>query len=449
MQPILASRTLRLALGLALLAAPATAGVLVVGGGGPGTYPDIQSAVAASVDGDVVLVQSGSYGPVSVDGKALTITADAGATVQIAGRTTVQNVPAGKTVVIAGIDGQGVAAAGVDPALGVGLLVRGNAGYVRIQDGAFTGANGLGDGLYVPPGSSCCNNPGNRTGGWAGARVEDNAGSVVLRRVVLTGGRGRNANFQCYDCGTDEAGGDGLDLLGSLAAVYESACTGGRGEQNGHRGGLGGAGIRLTAGAFPAGLFVSGTVAHGGTGGDGTDFVGAPGGDGGPGLHVGAGTSAQTVEILTAGGAGGLDQIGQTLHGAPGAPTSGPGAVFPFAVTRLTLEAPNVARVGQPLPITVRGQPGESAYLFLSRSTVFVPRPSWRGVLLTDPGSPPRSRVLGPIPASGVLDVTLAVPPLEAAIAGRTGFLQTWKLEPLGGSTLGEPAAVTVLAPGL
>ena len=73
-----------------VLATPARADVLVVDAAGGGQYTDIQSAVLAAQDGDVVLVRTGVYGPFDVRAKALDIVAYEGADVRVVGTTRVR-----------------------------------------------------------------------------------------------------------------------------------------------------------------------------------------------------------------------------------------------------------------------------------------------------------------------------------------------------------------------
>lgn len=61
-------------LGLLALTTPLSAAVLVVGTGG--SFTDIQPAVNMARDGDIVLVRTGTYGPVAIDDLSLTIVAD-------------------------------------------------------------------------------------------------------------------------------------------------------------------------------------------------------------------------------------------------------------------------------------------------------------------------------------------------------------------------------------
>jgi hypothetical protein len=98
------------------------------------------------------------------------------------------------------------------------------------------------------------------------------------------------------------------------------------------------------------------------------------------------------------------------------------------------------------LPITVQGQPGDAVYLFMTRATSFSVLPSWHGVLLTQNSpAPTRTMILGTIPGSGVLNVSLAVPDLGASVAARDAFLQVYRCDATGTITLGSLAVVSVL----
>src|SRR5262245_45172512 len=83
--------------------------VLVVdAAGGPGSdFTDVPSAVSAAVDGDVLLVRSGSYLvdelAIALDGKGLTLVADSGASVAV-GSLDVQDLPAGHFTLLQGLD---------------------------------------------------------------------------------------------------------------------------------------------------------------------------------------------------------------------------------------------------------------------------------------------------------------------------------------------------------
>jgi len=167
------------------LARPAVAEVLVVGGGGPGAFVQIQVAATVASDGDVLLVKGGTFAGFTIDDKALTVVADTDAVVVIAGTTIVQNLTAGRNVVLSGLHGRGLTQATLDPSAGVGLLLRANAGFVRVQDSSFEGASGAGDSVGFQ--GECCDLPGQSTGCWAGTRIENCAGGRLFCTALLPG----------------------------------------------------------------------------------------------------------------------------------------------------------------------------------------------------------------------------------------------------------------------
>ena len=86
-----------------LLAAPATADVHVVDLGGGGDFLDLQPAIDAAADGDILLVKAGNlYTSALIDGKGLTIVAEDGDFV-LADWFEVRNLPARRTVMLAGM----------------------------------------------------------------------------------------------------------------------------------------------------------------------------------------------------------------------------------------------------------------------------------------------------------------------------------------------------------
>ncbi|MCP3917657.1 MAG: hypothetical protein GY711_19090 [bacterium] len=93
---------LRVALVLCL-ALPAAADVLRVGPAQP--YSEVADAVAAAVDGDLILIASGTYAGFTVDDKALWIAAHPGAHV-VVGEVAVDDLAAGKSLRLTGFSDQ-------------------------------------------------------------------------------------------------------------------------------------------------------------------------------------------------------------------------------------------------------------------------------------------------------------------------------------------------------
>ncbi len=415
----------------------ATAGVLVVAPSG-GQYAQIQPAVDAASPGDVILVRSGTHSPVTVVAKSLTISADTGAVVTIAGTTTVRDLAAGQVVVLSGLRGTGVTSNSTSDDAGLGLLLRANAGLVRIQGCEFTGARGWGDG--GSGGAFCCDLP-LHDNGWDAARIDACPAGTTFTATTLRGGRGAYANTNCY-CGTGDTGGDGLRVSASMVALYDCTLVGGRGGDNGGSGGPAGMGLRTLA---SGGALASACVLTGGRGGDGYDYIYSEGGAGGNGAQVGAGTALQHIGCTFQAGVGGQACFGLFPPGPNGSPTGGAGQIFLFSAPSVTLASPLIARENTSLPLTIGGAPGGLAVLRIARMPGFQPVPSLRGVLLVQQPLPARMLILGTIPAGGTLLANLAVQDLGAGVASATYYLQALVMDAATGTTLGTGAALTVL----
>jgi hypothetical protein len=433
------ARSMRCAVALLAIASSASlafADVRVVNASS-GPYTTIQAAISAAQDGDTLLVKPGSYAQFILDAKSLTIVADAGGSVNIGGACAVRNLNATQRAVLSGLT-IAVPDNWNSPApdhYASGLNVTNNAGEVRVDACTLIGRSTTN--LLFSLG----------TGG-DGARVAGNAGSVVLVACVATGGRGQGTHD--LFAGSSAPGGSGVFVQDTRVALYNCTLTGGRGGDGFDGCGRGGHGAWLRTSTLSAGLITSGCQLTGGRGGDDWedtlgDFT-APG-SGGDGMELEGGTLAQIVEDVCAGGAAGVGiYCTPTLFPAGrGVGIGGAGSPFTFSTSKVVLGAPVVLREMNVLPITVRGQPGDHAYLFVSRGTAFNAIPSWHGVVLTQNANPPRSVILGTIPASGVLNANLTIPDLGPGVLARDLFLQAYRLDAAGSATLGNLAVVSVL----
>ena len=418
----------------------AGAGVLTVAPSGA-AYTDIQAAVTAANPGDLVLVSTGTYGPVTVDGKDLTICADFGATVSIVGTTTVMNVSATQQVVLSNLTGAGVTSSLLDETAGAGLVVADNAGFVRVEACRFSGARGSDTGGFL---QFCCDYGGHDEG-WDGGLMRDNLAGVSLAGTTLIGGEGLQTNPNC-GCGFGAVGGDALRVRATIVSLYDAMLVGGRGGSNGTTGGEGGAACRTIAGASTTGVFASGSSFTGGDGGDGYDgIIWSEGGDGGSGLFVAAGTTVQLLGDQFSGGSGGIAAYDIFPAGSNGLGQVISGTAFTYPGTSVGFEAMTLARGGDQVRLEIQGTPGESVRLVVSSTPTFQVVPSWRGVRLSAIGGRKVDRALGTIPSSGVLVDHVRMPQLPAGTPSRTYYVQAYRADPVGGPTLAAGYAVTVI----
>jgi hypothetical protein len=89
----------------ALFCAPGSAqGVRIVEPLGNKAFSNLQDAVLAAREGDVLLVASGTYPGFTVNGKGLSIIARTGDSVRITSKVTVRNLPATSDFWLVGVD---------------------------------------------------------------------------------------------------------------------------------------------------------------------------------------------------------------------------------------------------------------------------------------------------------------------------------------------------------
>lgn len=425
---------LRLPLLLVLAAPPLTAGnVVVVGPGAP--YGAIQTAVDAAVDGDVVLVRSGTYAGFQLVGRSVAVVADTGASVAVQGRVLVRNCTS--PVLLAGLDVLG--STGSLEAERNALTASANFGALRVQDCRL---------IAMPP------FPGGSPDRH-GALVQD-CPNVAITRSSLRGG---DMSGDIYLNGL--AGSSGLVARRSSVALHEGSLQGGRSTfcAYGYVGGDGGEGLR-SQDSF---VLAAGSDVLGGNGGQCSC---ADGGSAGYGVF--ATGAAAAVFRLGSTIAAGLPGYGNTPYQCPCTPlvfccdclSDGSSAaataavsgaqVSSLAATRRGLSGANVVRAGSVLSVECAGQPGDFVYLASSRTPRFVWRPLENGVSLVQPTvQPNRYRILGQVPASGVLQVDVAVPPLPVGVLGDVWHMQAIHDATAGTRHLSSPLTVVVVDPSI
>lgn len=393
-------------------------------------FTQIQPAVDAAAEGDLILVKPGSYAPFTIVDRSLTVVAESPDTVQVLGTVQISGLSSGRRVALIDLSAVG--------SPGRALRLADNLGSVRVQGGTWTGAaiaasQPISDALHV---TACAD--------------------VALVRCAIQGGAGL--------AGFWHTGGSGVFARESSVSVHHATLRGGKGSSNtsttGADGGHGGSGMRLEGGF----LYLCSATLEGGSGGHGGPsdlfFDGGDGGSGGPGLALnGAPLQGLSVpahaELLSleasggVGGAGGVD-TGFGAAGQPGAPGQ-PISVLGNADTHALAGPPRrlitdgLWRPGTAETLTFLGQPGDRVYLVSSPTTDFTWKPAQQGVLLL--GGLPALKYLGELDATGELTRTVLPAGPPASIDGQVRHLQAWMAAPGGASVLTAPTTTALIQP--
>lgn len=413
-----------------VLALPAMAlpagNVLVVDGAGSGSFTTIQAAVDAAIDGDVVVVQGGSYATFVITDKSLTVVADFNADVAIDGGITVRDLAATRTVVLANLLVEGLQSA--PGTLSNGMTFTNNAGHLRVEGCTVVGA-------YGPSGR--------------GVEISASA-DVVLVASEVHGGR-----YQSTSC--DSSGVPALDArFGSGVTLYGSTLRGSSGSTGscGCPGGNGGNAAEIQQSTF----FASSSNLFGGDGGNcgfGSLFFAPYAGDGGIGVWA-AQATVRLLETVTTGGAGGRALTAFGNCGDWGSDGADGLARFNFQSTYTDipgdarkLSTPTIAHAGTTAFFTARGEPGDVVgVLFGTSALTATYKPAWRGMLLVPIRQAPVGTpllLLGTVPPSGVINYPLAIPALAPGEPSRTTYVQAVFTDPMGVRTLSGARTLTIV----
>ncbi len=357
-----------LALSLAGSATLAAQGaVLRVDAGGGGGFTTIQAAVDAAVDGELVLVATGTYAGFTIDGKSLVVAADAGASVLIQGGATLTNVSAIQTASLVGLE---MEASDICPAESALVSVVSCAGPVFLQDLNLRCEGPLFDVLF---------------GADIDAVLVEASSSVCIVDSILNGNASDSAFLNCNTVRR------ALVTIDSRVFVYGSNLIGGDGDfayftlfgsfpaRPGHEG------LSQTGGS----VFAVDSTIVGGDGGDGVDdTLGAgcfPGSDGAAGLRLQAGHGqpvARLINTTVAAGLRGLDDgCGTGIDGVDTEILAG--SVNQIPGTGRPLTSTNVAPDQTTASVEIRGEPSEFAWIGLSNapSSPLVIAPTLTGIV--------------------------------------------------------------------
>lgn len=380
---------------IAITSAPAFAGhVRILNAAGDRSFLEIQSAIDAADDGDVLLVADGSYSSFIVDGKSLAILGVPGSTAVVHGEVQVRNV-AGNAVLCRLTFAGGY----------LTMYVTNCAGHVWFRDCVMS-----------PP---VYGNIG-RPGAWV-----YNCAHVVFSASTLIGGDGGD-NFQSYHDGW--SGGDGLFTSQSSVALYDCTLRGGRGGTGDENGGPGGAGCTN----YGPWVFTSRCNLQGGDGGNPT-YGGC-----GPGGHGISSESPASTYALDDQISGGLSNCGSS-HASPTF-----GNVQTLSGAR-SVQADFVHSDQSPWTVHAEGTPGDSVYLMEGLAPELRLALAFLGVRLVPSPVPLSIAPLGVIPATGFIDVDVALGDLPASEASRRLFLQGLFVDTQGHVRLSGPLPLVLL----
>lgn len=422
------------------MALSARADVLVVDAAGGAPFTQIQDAVDAAKDGDVILVKPGTYAGFQITRKGLHVSSD-GPGAKVIGGIRVIDTLVEHEIALTLLESTG---AGSDPT--PGLLLSVARGSVRVESCTLRGRNGVAGPMFQRSGSP-------------GADVRSSP-AVSFARCELFGGEGKDV--------TDEGhGGAGVRVEGaSQVARFDCHARGGEGGSDIHFGnfwysGFGGAG--LSAEGAQAQVFASGSLLQGGKGGNYGEFLcKEPWGSGGDGVELIDGAQGKFRDVVAQGGVKGAG----TFCGSNGVPYDVcAGCVERFAPPARALTGPNVLREGLTSSLVWHGEPGDVVVAWSGPTSAFEfadaivrhAAPDLVGASVT-------SVVVGVVPASGVLVQPFSAPHLAPGVEHATLHLQgltfpdgilgvpralwlpvTPTLPPFGAGVLGAPLTLTVL----
>lgn len=391
------------ALATTALHSSARSDVIVVDESGGGDFVEIQEAVDAAGEGDLILLRPGHYGPFTIQDKGIHVAADEGAQVYVEAFV-VRDLAGGKVCSVSG-----VIASAASTAAPSALSLYDNLGAVWLQDCVFRKGYGSAPGDAV---------------------------TIVGCANVVFG------SCEIF-ASSSSASGAGIAVFGSNVALYDSVVEGGRGPASLQ----GGAGLY----AVTSTLYLSASRIEGGDGfGPCSDFCETPG-DGGPGLALHAESEAYFVFTEFYGGLGGSSGLGLFCgycacgeDGPPTLVTTG-SILIPLPGGPRGLDLPAVVREGESVHVHFAGLPGDSAYLPRALVSDFVLRPDLLGVQHLAAPLDGLGRLLGVLPEGGQATVEFQAGSFGEQSHSSTVLLQLLTVDEGGQAALGTPRVVSFI----
>jgi len=416
-----ARERLLLAALVALTLAPVTRSqaVHIVAGDGSGDYTQLQAAVNAAANEDIILVRPyvTPYDPTVIDGRSLAIVGESASRPKL-DELAIRHLAAGQAVTLRALDIEGSATSDGFGSfiLHDGLILLDNTGCVWLEDVLLAGDTGF-------------SNWGDLGFGRTGLVAGGNDCVVIVESQVRGGNGGLSTGASPYP------GGLAARLVDTQLAVYGSTIAGGDGhaglyypQQWGARGG------NALDGTLSA-VFASGSLIDGGETGAGHQPSPDPTASG----LVIDGSAVRVVDATIQPGGGDALQTG-----APIVALGAPSVVVDLVDVHRSLRAPATVREGNVGQMTYAGQPGDVVLLQASFSADFVPYyAGLKGVAHF--GGVVAGVVLGVAGPSGAFFKNFVCQQLPVGVEGWRVFAQPVILASGGALRLGGPSTCVLL----
>ena len=320
-----------------------------------GVYTEIRLAVADAVDGDIILVASGTYQPFLIANKSIVVAERTNAQVIVQEPVTVRGLDAGKEVVLHGLT--------IDARFfnTRNLAIEDCEGHVQVQDTTIFGNGNL---LVLPSGLQSM-------------VVVENSSAVTFVDCSFDS----RPKYSVFAGQVERLDGVAALAIDSNLFIYGSEFFGSdgfRADSAAHPGVPGFAALELFGGS----VLSVGSNFVGGIGGDGhTVFGNTDGGAGGSGIRLSMGRSAPSAVAHNTTLTGGMGGVGSApaVSGVTGDPVEIIAGTFtapsPSASVR-TIKVDPIASAGQTILLQFTGEPLDLLWLMVATdvgSLAYVP----------------------------------------------------------------------------